>query len=301
LIKILLLGENPVPGPAGGLVSNYNYFFDDGGTVLTGVSVTVVFTADFISSSNGFSFQLNCYSQESDNPSQATWQQYVIAAGPNSTQLIAAIDNWTGSNGVGYVNTTQELIRPVVNLANLPSTAIQGGSTTIKAGYQLKFILNTDSKNNNNVTGATFSVIDETGNSLGVQTIDIVGSNYCPCSPLPPPQPQLQATSANLAPIVAFTFNIGGDWGGSRATLGPSGAGTVTYAASNPLTIVNAEPSYTFFDDGTGESANLSFGELPSWQQGNKIITQNFSWAYITGATASRHGHALPWTPRDFT
>jgi hypothetical protein len=109
LYKILLLGERPVQAPIGGLVSNYNYFFDDGGTVLTGVSVTVTFTADFTSSSNGFSFKLNCYSKDTTTSGVATWQQYVIGANPNSTQLYAQIDNWTGTVPA---KTVQELIRP---------------------------------------------------------------------------------------------------------------------------------------------------------------------------------------------
>ena len=51
--------------------------------------------------------------------------------------------------------------------------------------------------------------------------------------------------------------------GGAQATL-TEGVGTVTYAAAETLSVVNAEPAFTDFDDGTAESANLAFGPLPA-------------------------------------
>ncbi len=42
-----------------------------------------------------------------------------------------------------------------------------------------------------------------------------------------------------------------------------SGAGTITYEASNPLTALNALPSCTESGATTGETSNSAYGELP--------------------------------------
>src|SRR5208337_953150 len=196
-IKAPLYSGGPLvaPPPTTGLVSNHNYFLEDGGTSLVGASATLNIDVDFIST-NGWSFQLNGYSATNDTTAQ---QQYVIYVGPNSTQLVARIDNW--------VNSSDELIRTDVNLANLPTQ-------TIKAGYEFKITLNNDTSGN--VTGATYAVNDNTGKSLGSVTINIVGQILKTTNK--------PATSANLAPIVAFQFDIGGCYGGATATL-TGGAG----------------------------------------------------------------------------
>src|SRR6516164_4135530 len=62
---------------------------------------------------------------------------------------------------------------------------------------------------------STFVVIDNQGNTVGNKTISL--SN----------QP-----AQNLAPIVAFQLNFVGDIGGNTTILS-SGAGTMTYTASN--------------------------------------------------------------------
>jgi hypothetical protein len=184
------------PPPPEGLVSNYNYFLADNGKIITGVSATINFDNDFISSSQGFSFQFNGYSEEGPS-SWATWQQYVIWLNPNSTQLVARIDDWTGN-----VPTETEQIRADENLATLAS------ENTIKAGSSITFTLLNDSAGN--VTGCTYNYTDPSGNSTS-RTMNILdqfifGTNT-------------KATSALLAPIVAFTFNIGGNWGLHNAVL----------------------------------------------------------------------------------
>lgn len=57
-------GPTNVLAPAGGLLSNSNYFLEDGRNPHTGVTATINFTVDFVSSANGYSFQLTCYSTE---------------------------------------------------------------------------------------------------------------------------------------------------------------------------------------------------------------------------------------------
>jgi hypothetical protein len=237
-------GPLVAPPPTTGLVSNHNYFLEDGGKFLTGVSATLNVDVDFISS-NGFSFQLNGFSAAGDVTGE---QQFVIYLGPGSTQLFARINNW--------LNPSDDLILVDVPLANLPSQ-------TIQAGYEFKFTLSND--NDGNVKSATYTVIDNTGKSLGNVTINIVGQNL-----LTTHKP---ATSANLAPIVAFEFNIGGCYGGATAVL-TGGAGTITYAATNPLTAQNTAPNYVDIAYYTDENGNLIFGPLP--QTANQVITQSF-------------------------
>jgi hypothetical protein len=58
------------------------------------VSATLNFDNDFVTTTNGLSFQFNCYSNEATG----TFQQYVIYLLPNDTELRARIDNWSGPN-----------------------------------------------------------------------------------------------------------------------------------------------------------------------------------------------------------
>ena len=266
-------GPANVPPPTGGLVSNVNYFLEDGGNALTGVSATVNFTVDFVSSANAYSFQLNCYSTEGSSIT-TEWQQFVIYASPNSSQLYARIDTWSGTAA------SNELNRIDVALANLPSA-------TIPAGYAFTMALTYTNDGTGTVTGAVYTVTDNHGNSVGSVPITIVGQTLRTTG--------LPATAANLAPIAALQYNIGGDYGGSTATL-TTGAGTINYAAANPLSVVNTEPSYTDFDDGTAENANLIFGPLAD--STSQVISQSFVVVSAAGLPKDRkapgRGHALP-------
>jgi hypothetical protein len=237
-----------VPPPAiTGLVSNHNYFLEENSNSLLGLSVTIDIEVDFISSANGWSIQLNAYSGPSTDSTGP--QQYVIYASPGSTQLVARIDNWNSA--------IVEIVRADVNLANLPTA-------TLPAGYSITISLNNDSFGN--ITGANYSVKDNTGKSLGKTTIGIVGQTLRTTGN--------PATAADLAPIRAFQLNIGGDYGGSKATL-TSGQGAITYSASSILNVVNAGPIY-ILDPGAGtvESANLVFAELPAGS--SDVVTQSF-------------------------
>jgi hypothetical protein len=107
------------------------------------------------------------------------------------------------------------------------------------------------------VTGATFTAWDQTGAQKGTHTVTLTEDCTLQQPPFGP------VTAANLAPIAAFTFNIGGWDNGEAATL-TSGAGTLTY--QNPyyaLSVENTKPDYTFDFHYTVETANLAFGPLP--------------------------------------
>ena len=226
------------PLPPGGLISNSNYFLADEGNNLTSVMVTVKIDTDFVSSENGFSFQLNCWSPQG---STTVWQQYVFDLDPDSKQLEVGVDNWKDVN-TQVINHWQSLGNP------LPTAAL-------KAGYLLELILETDT--NGNVTAADYSVYDEHSALLGYARILLTDLKQYNSTE--------SVTTAELAPVVAFTFNIGGYGNGTAATL-TSGSGIISYSAHNLLQLDSQDPDFTAFHDGqfdTGETANLAFGTLP--------------------------------------
>jgi hypothetical protein len=227
--------------PTTNLSNGNNYFIDSGGEALYGVSVTIKFTSDFISTANGYSFQLNCYSTEPET--NVEWQQFSIYAAPGDTQLVAIIDTWTNKG-----TTAIQLNNITASLANLPTP-------TIPKGYTFNITL-TYLGDSALLTGAMWSVTDSAGNSLGTTTLTILGNSLLTTG--------APATEANLAPIASMQLNIGGDYNFARATLA-GGAGTVTYAASVPLSAQGAEPSYADWPfGGTGETvSSLTFGYLP--------------------------------------
>jgi len=216
---------------------------------LTGVSVNIYVEAD-ITGSDGFGFQLNAYSAKGDSDAA---QQYLIYLSPSSTppQLTCMVDNWTAAN--------TQIINDQVNLATLPSH-------TLPAGYQLRISLQNDSSGN--ITGATYVVIDNNGNTLGNQTITV--------------------PSADVAPIVAFQIDFVDYLNGGNTTLS-SGAGTITYSASNEMTVLSSAPACVDWDYITLETANSVYGPLPA--SPSPIFTQSFQ-AAAAGAVIHKLGTA---------
>ena len=267
--------------PKGGLVQgNVNYFFGANSQALYGLSVTVKFTSDFVSSANGYSFQLNCFS--TIGPTVTTEvQQFVIYASPGSNQLVARIDTFAASD--------VELNRIDSNLADLPSS-------TIPAGYSFNITLNYYNGDSAVISGATYTLFDHAGNPVGTTTITIIGNSLLSTNH--------PATLANLAPIAAFQFVIGGDYGGALAAL-TSGAGTVTYNASVGLIAQATQPSFTPGDGQTTENANMLWGWLPwpwsiSMQNDSQSVVQTFTVPAGGSAVVAKpagerlKGHVLP-------
>jgi hypothetical protein len=246
-----------VARPVGALLQgNSNYFFADGGNVLRGVKVGIDFTSDFVSS-NGFSFQLNCYSQNAKAVT-TLWQQYVIYLLRGSKTLLSRVDNWISTDP-----KKGEVVRADAVLYTMQSATIPAGSFL---GITLAY------DDNGNVTGANYeAVIAEVPPSgLHTSSLNIVDqTRWKDGSPT-----TSKPTAADLAPIVAFTFDIGGDINGHAATV-TSAAGKVIYAATNALTVLPAEPDYTTFNTGTAESANLAFELLRPGH--STSITQTFA------------------------
>jgi hypothetical protein len=132
-------------------------------------------------------------------------------------------------------------------LANLPTN-------TLPAGYQIIITLLNDAADN--ITGATYTIINNHGDIVGNQTISLID------------QP-----TQNLAPIVAFQLNFVGDIGGATTMLA-SGAGTMTYTASNALSVLNTEPSCVDWTYNTVEAANSMYSLLPDTP--SNTFTQSF-------------------------
>ncbi len=173
---------------------------------LLGLSVHIIVDTD-ITGTNGFGFQINAYSASGEYDGA---QQYVVLLIPNdsSPSLTCVVCN--------FHDKQEPLINIQEWLANLPSN-------TLPAGYQIIITLLNDAADN--ITGATYAVIDNHGHTIGNKTISLSD------------QP-----AENLAPIVAFQLNFVGDIGGATTMLA-SGAGTMTYTASNLMSVLNTEPA----------------------------------------------------------
>jgi hypothetical protein len=269
-IDAALYSGGPLVAPrSGGLVSNGNYFLEQGGRALTDPTVTIHFDGEFVSAANGFSIQFNGYSQTGDYDAE---QQIVVYLPAGSDTLIARIENW--------VNPTTELIRIDRDLADLPDGKIP-------AGYALTIAVQTNAQQN--VSGATFTLTDDNNDVAGQEKLTIVGQ---PLSTTHKP-----ATDADLAPVTAFQLNIGGDYNGSAADL-TAANGTITYAATGLLSASDTPPSDVDIDYYTLETANLSFSQLPV--AADAAMTQYFALSsevpvlgQLTAAARAATGHRL--------
>ena len=125
-------------------------------------------------------------------------------------------------------------------MASLPSS-------TLPAGYTLTIALTFDQ--NDNVTGAKYTVTGGGSTNSQQEVLTTLGE-----------------AATDLSPIVAFELDIVGPGGGS-ATIFSSGAGTITYTATNVLSALGAEPTCCEWNGGTAESSNSVYGELPSTPQ----------------------------------
>ena len=89
----------------------------------------------------------------------------------------------------------------------------------------------------------------------------------------------VSVSPTDLSPIVAFELDIVGYDNGQSTTLS-SGSGTITYTATNAMTVANEEPSYCEFVGGTAETANTAYGELPTGS--SPTFVQSFSTSSTT-------------------
>jgi hypothetical protein len=238
--------------PSAGLGSNSNYFLFSptnpnqglsGCNPLTGLTVTVHVGVD-IQGSDGFGFQLNAYSGSADFDGA---QQYVITVNP-SGQVFAAVDNW--------INGSTQLINDFVPMANL-------SGAKLPQGYTLTIALQNDGAGN--ITGAIYTMTDNNGNTVGNVTINLTSLNQVGGGPV---------TAADLAPIVAFQLDFV-DWANGGNTKLSSGAGSITYSATVPMTVTDTEPACVDWSYVTVESANSVYGPMPVGS--GTTFTQSFA------------------------
>ncbi|KIM93390.1 hypothetical protein OIDMADRAFT_184775 [Oidiodendron maius Zn] len=277
-----------VAPPSEGLGSNFNYFLADGGNAITGLNVEITFAEPLISTSNGFGFQLNGYAQELSGAPSTTpnWQQYVVFTEPGDDTLYGIIDNWKGTVPAG---TDAQIINDETEITTLDT------ANEIPAGATINIAPIFSSTNV--ITGVTYTYTPPDGEAVSTSVtltdLDVYGTSK-------------KITSKYESPISALTLNIVGDYNGNDGVFS-SGSGTIVYTATQPLTVLTNEPSYTAFQDGTGETANTVYGKLPV--SDSTTITQtwgisaegvpNFGPAVghklpIPLSSKQKRGHSLP-------
>jgi hypothetical protein len=231
--------SDPAPSPFGRLSDN-NYVLNNVVKTVCNpildLSVTICISEDIVSSV-GFGFQLNAYSPKGQ---PSAWQQYGILL--KNTEIAGFVDNWP----VDGPNIINDFFR----LCSVPQGNI------LQAGYRLTISLSNDP--NGNVTGATYIVVDRQGVNQAEQQISLLSL----------------APAMNLAQIIAFEVNLVGPDNGESTVLS-SGAGSISYSASVPMTVAGAPPSCAESAYITAEKANSVYTQLPVGP--SKQITQGFS------------------------
>ncbi len=208
-----------VPEPSAGYSGSANYILANGSScaTLTGVKATIYFTEDLVwESSNpskypGFSIQLNA---ETNNNQPLDWQQFTVHMGDDQG-LWPWINLWNPSAiSSGIPLWDQSVSKPV---ASMPQAA------RIPAGYSIIIALQNDSQSR--ITGATWTVLDSSGNSVG-KPVTYELSNTAGGG-VPP---------ADLSPIASLQVTFGGALDGAHATFS-SGAGVIVVQADQTMTV----------------------------------------------------------------
>ncbi len=242
-----------VPVPPGGYSGAVNYILANGSScaMLTGVKAVIVFTEDLVwestdaGSPKGLSIQLNA---ETNSNKKLDWLQFIVHMG-DDTGLWPWINIWSGGSNPQML-WNQSVAKPV---ATMPQAA------RIPAGYSIGIDLQNDS--GGNVTGATWTVRDGSGNSVGsvnypLSTADGGG--------VPP---------GDLCPIASFQVTFGGAMDAAHATFS-SGAGVIILRADQPMNVDPSYPTCIGYIDGTGETSNMGYGALGA--KSNTLFAQAF-------------------------
>jgi hypothetical protein len=247
------------------LGSNANYFFSSPNSAggcdrLTGVTVTIAITEDLIAAppppnpppnhtQSGFVFQLNASSpvnqRDPGDPDWIVWQQYIIAV---HETVVGTLNNWTAAS----LSTEQTISGPDPARVLLAPPS----PNMIPAGTTLKITLQNDA--DGNVTGVTFDALGHPAQSIALSALTTTGG-----------QP---VGTTFVAPIVAFTLDLVGPGEGKYAAF-TSGAGTITYSASTPLTPSLQLPSCVANGAITEETSNSTYGTVPMFPSSS--VTQS--------------------------
>jgi hypothetical protein len=145
---------------------------------------------------------------------------------------------------------------PAPGGATIPNLTLPSANT-IPVGYTLTIALQNDSLGN--VTGANFSVTDNSGNTFPLA---------------------LSVDQDVQFPIVAFELNIVGYDNGQDTTFS-SGAGLITYQAQNALCVEGELPDIcsnsAASGTGTAENSNITYGAISAPNCCGSSIQQSFA------------------------
>ena len=238
-------------GPAQGLADDYNYFLYGGCAPVENFTATVYVSQDIVANI-GLTIQLNAIAPAN---APGSWVQFVFVIGGTgaATTIDCRTDYWPPGG--------QDAVSLTVPLMTLPD--LGSPFPTLPAGYELSIGLTNDSAGN--VLAGTFLVVD---------TKTQQSKSSGPIQPLGPP-----------TPLNALEINIVGPATGRQA-LFTSGAGTITYVATSPLTVrgsLKDLPTNCIAAIWTtGESANTTYGDLPAgpYPPSNPIV-QTFGVAAV--------------------
>ena len=194
---------------------------------------------------------------------------------PGDKTLYGIIDNWKGTVPAG---TDAQIINDETEITTLAK------ATEIPAGATINIAPIFSSTNV--ITGVTYTYTPPSGKAVSTSVtltdLDVYGTSK-------------KITSAYESPISALTLNIVGDYDGNDGVF-TSGSGTIVYKATQPLTVLTTEPSYTAFQDGTGETANTVYGKLPVSDKTTITQTWNISASGVPNVGPAV-GHKLPIPP----
>lgn len=245
--------------PPDKLASNHNYFLFAGGGPIRGLIVTLEVTEEIIAP-NGFSIQLNGY-----GPPDAgcVWQQYIVGVSHDPARPLTldwTIENWPSKD------LHEKLVRTAGmkdhnDLFNVharaygPLPTFAAPSGRLPAGYRIRWELLSDAKDPDGLAiGAIFSFTDNHGRTWSSGPRKILDFDYN--------HTNVRVTREALAALTAFELNIVGITNGLYAFI-ESGAGTITYEASTPMTPQFQQPKAVSDQGGvTAEASNVRYGEL---------------------------------------
>jgi hypothetical protein len=227
------LPNKSVPG------SNDNVLLSDGCAPLLGVSVDITITHDLVTT-NGFAFQLNADGLKS---SDVAWQQYGLAV-TRQGYLYGVLNNWR-QDGTEIFNYWTYLLTVPLQ---------RDGTPVIPAGYRFTVALTNDPAGN--VTGATYTVMDSTG--------DVLIQLAMPLDQLTPTDGAPFDTN-DIGPIGDVEFDVVG-FSNRQYTTFLSGDGVIAYHAAQPLHATNTYAACVYRND-TGETSNSLYSDVANGLQ----------------------------------
>lgn len=252
--------------PPANFSSNRNYFIYGGGVPIRGLKVTIKVDEDIVLTA-GLGLQLNCTAPPD---ADSTYQQYIMLVDPHAPTL--AVDWWLENfpsrayrwdlhQRIGFPcgpvpNPTEQTCKNNLFNQRGPLGAFNGPGDRIPAGYRMVFELVDDERGT--VIGAKYTVADGMGHVKSKGPVLIGGLDFAHTQ-----QTVLPDFPQTMSPILALQMNMVGSGNGAHTDL-TSGAGTITYEATTPLTAEGKPPvrpadGHTVY---TEESSNVRYGEL---------------------------------------